>query len=378
MQILSIASGKGGVGKSLVAANLSIALAKAGKKVILADLDLGGSNLHLILGNRIPEKGIGTFLNRPFTSLDEIIYETDYNNLLFIPGEAELPGAANISTTQKRKLIRKLLALDADYLVADLGAGTSFNTMDMFLLSGQGLIVTTPTLTATLNAYLFLKNAVFRIMSASFPKKSPAFQYLESLRKDGESLQKVFIPRLVENIRKIDPESHAIYMDKIKSLQPRLILNMLEDPKDAAKAGKLRHSCREYLGLNLDHLGVMYRDELQSVALNSRLPIVSYKPRSVLSQAIFRIADKIIEQENDLAPRPLTFDESETSFQVAELEAETDFNSKMQSLEELLDCGALTQGDLIDTIKSQQFELNMLRRENRFLKNQFLKNNRKK
>lgn len=377
MQILSIASGKGGVGKSLVAANLSIALAKAGKKVILADLDLGGSNLHLILGNRIPEKGIGTFLNRPFTTIDEIIYDTDYKNLQFIPGEAELPGAANITNTQKKKLIRKLLNLDADYLVADLGAGTSFNTMDMFLLSGQGLIVTTPTLTATLNAYLFLKNAVFRIMSASFPKKSPAYQYLESLRKDGESLQKVFIPRLVENIKKIDPESHKVYLEKIQTLKPRLILNMLEDPKDATKAGKLRHSCREYLGLNLDHLGVMYRDELQTVALNSRLPIVSYKPRSVLSQAIFRIADKLIEQENELETHPLTFDESETSFQIAELEAETDFNSKMQSLEELLDCGALTQGDLIDTIKNQQFELNMLRRENRFLKNQFVKNNKK-
>lgn len=377
MQILSIASGKGGVGKSLVAANLSIALAKAGKKVILVDLDLGGSNLHLILGHRIPEKGIGTFLNRPFTAIDEIIYETDYSNLLFIPGEAELPGAANISSAQKRKLIKKLLALDADFLVADLGAGTSFNTMDMFLLSGQGLIVTTPTLTATLNAYLFLKNAVFRIMSASFAKKSPAYQYLETLRKDGESLQKVFIPRLIENIRKIDPESYEKYQEKIKGLQPRLILNMLEDPKDAAKAGKLRHSCREYLGLNLDHLGVMYRDELQMVALNSRLPIVAYKPNSVLSQAIFRIADKIIEHENDLNTRPLSFDESDTAFQVANLEAEADFNTKMHSLEELLDCGALTQGDLIDTIKSQQFELNMLRRENRFYKNNFLKNKKK-
>ncbi|MCP4179951.1 MAG: MinD/ParA family protein, partial [bacterium] len=292
------------------------------------------------------------------------------------PGEAELPGAANISSAQKRKLIKKLLSLDVDYLVADLGAGTSFNTMDLFLLSGQGLIVTTPTLTATLNAYLFLKNAVFRIMSASFDRKSPAYQYLETLRKDGESLQKVFIPRLINNIKRIDPDSYNKYMERIKDLQPRLILNMLEDPKDAAKAGKLRHSCREYLGINLDHLGVMYRDELQTVALNSRLPIVTYKPRSVLSQAIFRIADKIIEHELDRSTRPLTFNESDTSFQIAEMEAETDFNSKMQSLEELLNCGALTQGDLIDTIKSQQFELNILRRENRFYKANFLKNNK--
>ncbi|NBQ39078.1 MAG: MinD/ParA family protein, partial [Alphaproteobacteria bacterium] len=65
MQIIPIASGKGGVGKSLVAANLAIALAQAGKNVVLADLDLGGSNLHLILGLRGIPVGIGTWINDP-------------------------------------------------------------------------------------------------------------------------------------------------------------------------------------------------------------------------------------------------------------------------------------------------------------------------
>ncbi|MDE7140034.1 MAG: P-loop NTPase, partial [Treponemataceae bacterium] len=57
MQIIPIASGKGGVGKSLLSANLSIALAQAGKKIILADLDLGASNLHLVLGQSSPKAG---------------------------------------------------------------------------------------------------------------------------------------------------------------------------------------------------------------------------------------------------------------------------------------------------------------------------------
>ena len=55
----------------------------------------------------------------------------------------------------------------------------------------------------------------------------------------------------------------------------------------------MRRSCQQYLGYDLEHLGVIYRDEIQDIALGARLPIVLYKPQSVLSQAIYRIADKI-------------------------------------------------------------------------------------
>ena len=63
MVILPIGSGKGGVGKSLLATNLSIALAEAGRKVVLVDLDLGASNAHTMLGIRSVSRGIGTFLS---------------------------------------------------------------------------------------------------------------------------------------------------------------------------------------------------------------------------------------------------------------------------------------------------------------------------
>ena len=63
MQIIPIASGKGGVGKSLLSANLAVTLGQLGKKVILADLDLGASNLHLAIGQTAPKIGVGTFLS---------------------------------------------------------------------------------------------------------------------------------------------------------------------------------------------------------------------------------------------------------------------------------------------------------------------------
>jgi len=293
MQVIPIASGKGGVGKTLVAANLAIALGKAGKNVVLADLDLGGSNLHLVLGTTGLKAGIGNFINSPDTDFDSIIYKTDYKNVRFIPGDSEIPGMANLKASQKKKLINKLFKIDCDYLIIDLGAGTNYNTIDFFLASGQGIIVTTPALTATLNAYVFIKHSIFRIMDTSFKRNTIARGYIDKLKEDSSLIQKIYIPRIIENIKNEDPESYARFISKMNKFTPLLILNMVEDPRQSAIAGKLRRSCREYLGLDLEHLGVIYRDELQSVALNSRLPIISYKPRSVLSQAVFRIADKL-------------------------------------------------------------------------------------
>ena len=90
MHILPVASGKGGVGKSLLAANLGVLLAKAGQRVVLADLDFGGSNLHLVLGISGIQNGAGAFLTRPDLKFDEIVMDTDEENLRFVPGDGDI------------------------------------------------------------------------------------------------------------------------------------------------------------------------------------------------------------------------------------------------------------------------------------------------
>ncbi len=371
MVIIPIGSGKGGVGKSLLAANLSIALAEAGKRVVLVDLDLGASNLHTMLGMRTVSQGIGTYLSAPNASFSDIVLATEYEGLSFIPGDTEIPGIANLKSPQKRKLVRNLTSLDADFLVLDLGGGTSANTLDFFLLSRSGIVITTPTLTAILNAYLFLKNAIFRIMYSTFQKESRAYRYLEELRREGSVLQKVYIPKILSRIRKEDPESHAKFTELAGHFRPRLVLNMLDDPRDAEKAGKLRRSTREYLDVELEHLGIIYRDELQDTALGSRLPIIRYKPSSVLSQAIYRIAEKVLTLQD--TETLMDIEDIDDTFQAAEVEAESDFQTKRHNLEELLQSGALSTGDLIETIRTQSFEIQTLRRENQLLKTKLVK-----
>jgi flagellar biosynthesis protein FlhG len=154
----------------------------------------------------------------------------------------------------------------------------------------------------------------------------------------------------------------------MKQFCPRLVLNMIDDPKDADKAYKIKRSCSEYLGLELEHLGVIYKDPMQDVALSSRLPISVYKPQSVLSQAIFRVADKILSAqaihfEGDLA----------STFSTADTEAETDYIARLSYVEDLMGSGAITVGELGETIKAQQYEITQLRKEVNLLRTKLSK-----
>ena len=368
MRIIPVASGKGGVGKSLMAANLGVAFAQAGQRVVLADLDLGASNLHLVLGHQSPKTGIGTFLNNVKSDFNEVIADTDIRGLRFIPGDTEIPGTANLKSLQLKALVRRLLALkeETDILILDLGAGTHQSILDFFLLSGQGIVVSAPMVTAVLNAYVFLKNTVFRMMATIFGKTSAAGIYLEKVRKDGSGAHHLYIPKILSEIQSIDPVSHEKLMNRVSHYHPRLIMNMIDDPKDADVAMKIRRSCEEYLGIKIEHLGVVYRDGIQDTALSSKMPIVIYKPQSILSQAIYRIADKILQSEE--VNYIINDKEIEDSFQEAGMEAEIDFGAKMEYVEDLLHSGALSQGDLLETVKSQQLEIAKLKKESNFLK----------
>lgn len=370
MTIIPIASGKGGVGKSSLAANLGILLAKAGKKTILADLDLGGSNLHVMLGLQAAKGGIGSFLTGTKQSLSEILIKTDYFGMQFLPGDAGVAGMANINFQQKKRLIKELLKLEADFLILDLGAGTALNTIDFFLISSRGIVVSAPNMAATLTAYLFLKNTVFRIIDSTFPSKSPGALFMQRLKKDGVSMQHIYISRLVEELKSADPEHYQRFSETLAAFRPNLVMNMLEEPKDASRAERLRKSAVQYLGVNLGHYGVIFKDDTQSRSLASGLPIVVYKPESVMSQAISRIAARVIEEAASSASSGALLNpeaDSET-FKLLEEEAAGDYADKIDSIETLFKQGALSEGDLLETLRVQQFELNQLRKENRFLK----------
>ena len=216
--IIPIASGKGGVGKTIFTANLGITLAKMGKTVIAIDLDLGSSNLHTCLGIKNRHPGIGNFIYNKGVTLESLIVKTDFDRLYFIPGDSLIPGTANLQYFIKKKLLKAIQNLVADYVLIDLGAGSSYNIIDFFLISKTGLLITTPETTSILSAYAFLKSTVFRMLFRSFPVKSKERELIHNfLTERIEGTDNSFLS-LTKLLRTINPVSGDYALKQINGI----------------------------------------------------------------------------------------------------------------------------------------------------------------
>ncbi len=166
--IFSVGGGKGGVGKSIFSVAFGTVLAGEGHNVALVDLDLGTANLHTYLGIIKKTPTIADFILKKTPSLKDILLETSRKNLRIISGAEFVPGMANPAHWMKLKIMRHIKALPADLIIIDLGAGVHFNTLDFFGVSDRGIVITAPEPGAVINAYSFIKGALFKsfIMSS--------------------------------------------------------------------------------------------------------------------------------------------------------------------------------------------------------------------
>ena len=143
-KLWAVGGGKGGVGKSFLTTNIGVLLAKEGKRVVLMDLDLGGANLHTCLGVTDLDRGVSDFLMRRYEELEEALVPTQVPNLFLLSGAQDSLNIANPKYAQKIRLLRELKKIEADYILMDLGAGTSFNTLDFFIAADTQLLVAIP------------------------------------------------------------------------------------------------------------------------------------------------------------------------------------------------------------------------------------------
>jgi cellulose biosynthesis protein BcsQ len=143
-----------------ITANLALLLAKKGKRVTLADLDVGGADIHILFGLMNPPLTLTDFLNRRVDRLEDIAQALPvHSSLTLIPGTGDTLATANMSYAKKKRLIRHLHNLQSDVVIVDIGAGASYHALDFFLVADHHVTVATPDPTSVLNLYRFIKLA---------------------------------------------------------------------------------------------------------------------------------------------------------------------------------------------------------------------------
>ena len=117
--LCAVGGGKGGTGKSFIAANLAIHLSQLEKDVVLIDADLGGPNLHTFLGMNHSNLDLGHFFSNRIKKLEDTVVFTPYDGLRLIKGTDKTPFMANLNYYKKLKFIRHVKAFDAQRVIID-------------------------------------------------------------------------------------------------------------------------------------------------------------------------------------------------------------------------------------------------------------------
>jgi flagellar biosynthesis protein FlhG len=250
--VLTITSGKGGVGKTNVAANLAICLAVAGKKVLLLDADLGLANLDVLLPVA-PGANLAQVISGK-RRLEEII-QTGPAGLRLICGASGITQIADLNEFQRQRLLHDMSALEnqADLIIIDTSAGISRNVMTFCQAADHTLVVTTPEPTSITDAYAMIK----------------------SITKTGSQAKISLLVNMVDN----RPQAKNVFQ----------------------RVNQVTH---KFLGTTLYDAGYILRDPHLAQAVCRRQPVVLAFPRSQAAYCFVALAQKLARAriENPVQP----------------------------------------------------------------------------
>ncbi len=287
-QIWAVGGGKGGVGKSLIASSLGISLARLNQKVLAIDLDLGGANLHTALGVDLPKQSLSDFLTERTRELEDCISPTGIPNLSLISGAQDAVGVANVGPKEKLKLLQKLRNVDADYVIIDLGAGTSYNTMDFFLYADVGVIALLPEPTSIENAYRFIKAAYYRRLWHSPSLRD--VRHLIEMAMDPRNKLGIKSPSdLFREVNQANPGSAMALKREIEKFRPKLVVNQARTQTDVDIGFSVKTVCKKYFGTEMDYVGYLDYDSAVWQAVRRKRPLMLEFPNSRLVSSLDRI-----------------------------------------------------------------------------------------
>lgn len=245
-RIITVASGKGGVGKTNVSVNMALAYARLGKRVIVMDADLGLANVNVML-NMIPKFNLYHVIRKQKTMKD-IILDTEYG-IQIVAGASGFSKIANLTEEERQNFIQELYTLsNADIIIIDTSAGVSNNVLAFVAAADDAVIVTTPEPTAITDAYGIIK----------------------------------IIATEIDNL----------------NMGLKLVVNRVKTVAEAKKvADRMINIAGQFLNLKVDYLGFIYDDPLVGQAVLRQKPFMVLDPKCRAAQCIAHIVGRMEKSE---------------------------------------------------------------------------------
>jgi len=243
VRTITLMSGKGGVGKTTLAASLAIALGRQGRRVLLVDGDLSLSSLDLLMGV-MPRHNAADLVSGRAT-IDDALLES-YAGVRLLPAASGDEELANLDDVRRHRLFRSLGSMGSrfDLLVIDAASGVGRNVTSLARLGGENLVVTTP----------------------EPPAVSAAFSLLKILDKSGSAVA------------------------------PRLVVNQAEGSLEARECwNHISKACKQFLSVAPEYLGWVPRDLAVPRAVRAREPFLLSDPAGPASSAVLRLAQRVLQ-----------------------------------------------------------------------------------
>lgn len=243
-RIITVTSGKGGVGKSNFVVNIAISLQKRGKKVLIFDADMGMGNDDVLMGF-LPRYNVFDVIVGNKT-IAEVMIEGPHGVKL-LPGGTGVARIEEVETEQREKFIEKLSSLtDLDYIIMDTGAGINRTVLGFVACCEELIIITTPEPTSLTDAYSLIK---------------------------------------------------AVSHFNIKKSAKVVINRIIDDKEGELTFNKFNSAAKKFLNIDLQYLGSIADDKRLVQAVRKQEPFVISYPSSTVAKDVNNIADRIIGQE---------------------------------------------------------------------------------
>lgn len=288
-RLLAIAGGKGGTGKSLIAANVGIFLATLGKRVVLVDGALGSANLHVFAGMGRPLHTLSELLGD--VPMADLVEPTPVPGLSIVTGAHDPAWASNVSPAQSQRLLEGVRTLRADIVVVDVGSGAGSHTLDWFLEADIGVLVTVAEPISVELCYRFMRAAFLRQMQREGLSRAVGRLITKLPPCDGGIASPL---DLYEHAREGDPELASAIGTQIARFRPHLVVNCARSKADMELGRAVAAAARRRLGPPVTYLGHLEYDEAVWAAVRRRRPLLVEHPEARVSKCIEKVTRRLL------------------------------------------------------------------------------------